>query len=118
MTKGATAFRGCCGEPWIAINSVSGYGSTGEVRCAGRPDGRASHRPGDRHPAAPQASTTLRYMRNMTDRRVLGIVLLIGGIILVADAVIVALGGGRMPMVTVLWSLLLLGLGVIALAKR
>ena len=57
-------------------------------------------------------------MRNMTVRRVLGIALLIGGIILVADAVITALGGGHLPMMTVLWSLLLLGLGVIAVAKR
>lgn len=57
-------------------------------------------------------------MGNMTVRRILGIALLIGGVILVADAVIDAFGSGHVPMLTVLWSLLLLGLGVIAVAKQ
>jgi hypothetical protein len=57
-------------------------------------------------------------MMNMSVRRVLGIALLVGGIILAADAVINAFGEGNAPMLTVLWSLLLLGLGVFAVAKR
>jgi hypothetical protein len=57
-------------------------------------------------------------MRNMSVRRVLGIALLVWGVILVADAVITSLGSGHVPMLTVLWSLLFLGFGVIAVAKR
>ena len=56
-------------------------------------------------------------MGNLTVRQVLGIALLIVGILLVADAVIEGLSSGHAPMLTVLWSLLLLGLGVIAVAK-
>ena len=63
-------------------------------------------------------STTLRYMSNLSARRVLGIALLTGGIALIADAVFNAFGSGHVPMLTVLWSLLFLGLGVIAVAKR
>ena len=65
-----------------------------------------------------RTAASVRYTLTMSVRRVLGIALLIGGIILVADAIINGLGSGHMPMLTVLWSLLLLGLGVIAVAKR
>jgi hypothetical protein len=57
-------------------------------------------------------------MTNLTVRRVLGIALLIVGLVLVVDAVIVSVGSGHVPMLTVLWSLLFLGLGVIAAAKQ
>jgi hypothetical protein len=55
---------------------------------------------------------------NLTVRRVLGIALLVLGILLVADAVVTGISTGHAPMLTVLWSLLFLGFGVIALAKR
>jgi hypothetical protein len=57
-------------------------------------------------------------MGNMSVRRVLGIALLILGIVLIADAVVGAFVGGHLSMLTILWSLLFLGFGVIAVAKQ